>query len=63
MNASMVGSAPANIERLDALAPAPAGDFWVADRPSVLEKKQVLMADRAGGDVLGPQCQVRPQNF
>jgi hypothetical protein len=39
----MVGSAPANIERLDALAPSPAGDFWVADRTPVFEEEEVLM--------------------
>jgi hypothetical protein len=31
--------APSNIERLDALAPAPAGDLRVADRPCVFEKE------------------------
>ena len=54
----VIGPAPSNIERLDALAPAPAGDFRVADRPSVFEKKQMLMVDFAGRDVLLAQCQV-----
>jgi hypothetical protein len=44
----MVGPTPSNVERLDAFAPAPAGDFRVADRPSVFEKKQMLMVDFAG---------------
>jgi len=46
----VVGSAPSNIECLDALAPTPAGDFRVADRPSVFEKEEVRMADFAGRD-------------
>ena len=59
----VVGSAPLNIERLDALAPAPAGDFRIADRPSAFEKEQVLMTDFAGRDVLRTEGQVPPQNF
>jgi hypothetical protein len=59
----VVGSAPSNIERLDALAPAPAGDFRVTDRPSVFEKEQVLMAHFAGRDVFRAQYQAVPQNF
>jgi hypothetical protein len=43
----VVGSAPSNTERLDALAPAPAGDFRVADRAAIFEEEQVLMADFA----------------
>jgi hypothetical protein len=39
----VVGPAPSNVESLDALAPAPPGDLWVAmGRPSVWEE-QVLM--------------------
>jgi hypothetical protein len=56
----VVGPTPANIERLDALAPSPAGDLRVADRPSILEKEQVLMADFAGRDVFVSQFQVPP---
>ena len=54
----MVGPAPSNIECLDTLAPTPAGDFRVVDRPSVFEKEEVLMADFAGRDVLsaGPSA-------
>jgi hypothetical protein len=59
----VIGSAPSNIERLDALAPAPASDLRVADRPFVFEKEQVLMADFAGRDVFRVQCQVPPENF
>lgn len=59
----MVGPAPSNIECLDTLAPTPAGDFRVVDRPSVFEKEEVLMADFAGRDVLSAQGQVPPQNF
>jgi hypothetical protein len=29
--------------------PSPAGDFRIADRPAVLEEKEVLMAYFAGG--------------
>ena len=47
----VIGSAPSNIERLDALAPAPAGDLRVADRPSVFEEKEVLMRYFSGRDV------------
>jgi hypothetical protein len=47
----VVGPAPANTKRLDALAPAPAGDFRIADRPSILEEKEVLMRYFAGRDV------------
>ena len=47
----MIGPAPANTERLDALAPAPAGDLRVADRPSVFEEKEVLMRYFSGRDV------------
>jgi hypothetical protein len=41
----MVRAAPTNIERLDALASAPASDLRVADRPSVFAKEQVLTSD------------------
>jgi hypothetical protein len=47
----VVGPAPSNIERPDALAPAPAGDFRIAYRPSVFEEEKMLMADFAGRDV------------
>ncbi len=36
--ARVVGATPLNIERLDGLAPAPAGDLRVADRPDVFEE-------------------------
>ena len=56
----VVGSTPSNIERFDALAPAPAGDFRVADRAAIFEKEQVLMADFAGRDVFRAQRQMPP---
>ena len=56
----VVGPTPSNVECLDALAPAPAGDLRVADRPSVFEKERVLMANFAGRDVFRPQRQVPP---
>jgi hypothetical protein len=34
----MGGTAPSNVERLGALAPAPAGDFRDADRAAVFEE-------------------------
>src|ERR1700722_3958063 len=58
----VVGSAPSNIERLDALAPTPASDLGVADRAAVFEKEQAFMADFFR-DVLGAECQVALQNF
>jgi CheY-like chemotaxis protein len=57
------GPAPSNIECLDALAPAPAGDFRVADRPSVFKKEQMLMVDFAGRDVLLAKRQVALKDF
>ena len=54
----VVGAAPANSERRDALAPAPAGDFRVADWPAVFEKKKVRMRYFSGGDVLIAERQV-----
>jgi hypothetical protein len=39
----VIGSAPANTERLDTFAPAPAGDLRVADRPAVFEEEEVLL--------------------
>ena len=42
----VIGAAPTNIERLDALAPAPAGDFRVADRTAIFEKEQVPVVAR-----------------
>ena len=47
----VVGPALSNIERLDALAAAPACDLGVADRRSVFEEEQMVMADFAGRDV------------
>ncbi len=47
----MVGPTPANRERLDALAPSPAGDFRVADRAAVFEEEEMLMPYFAGRDV------------
>jgi hypothetical protein len=44
----MVGPTQSNVECLDALAPAPAGDFRIADGSSVFQKKQMLMVDFAG---------------
>jgi len=54
----VVGPAPANIERLDALAPAPARNFRITDRPSVFEEKEVLMPYFAGRDVFIAKRQV-----
>ena len=51
----VVGSTPANIERLDALAPTPAGDFRITDRAAVFEEEEVLMPDLAGRDVFLPE--------
>src|ERR1700730_16577942 len=45
---TVVGPAPANIERLDALPPAPARNFRITDRPSVFEEKEMLMRYFAG---------------
>src|SRR5450432_2751399 len=59
----VVGPALPNIECLDALAPAPAGDCRVADRPSVFKKEQMLMVDLAGRDVLLAQRQVTLKDF
>jgi hypothetical protein len=56
--ARMVGSTPANIECFDTLAPAPAGDFRVADRAAVFEEEEVLMTYFAGRDVFLAQRQV-----
>jgi hypothetical protein len=56
----MIVPAPSNIECLDALAPAPAGDLRIADWPSVFEKEEVLMADFAGRDVFRAQWQMPP---
>ncbi len=56
----VVGPTPSSIERLDTLAPAPARDFRIADRPPVFKKEQVLMEDFAGRDVFVPECQVPP---
>ena len=53
--ARVVGPAPANAERGDALTPAPARDFRVADRPSVVEEEKMLMADFAGIHVFVPE--------
>jgi len=49
----MVGTAQGNIESFDTLAPAPARNFRIADRPSVFEEEEVLMpyfAGRVTGD-------------
>jgi hypothetical protein len=54
----VAGPTPANIKRGDALAPAPAGDFRVADRAAVLEEEEVLMPYFAGGDVFLAKSQV-----
>jgi hypothetical protein len=54
----VIGSAPANTERLDALAPAPAGDLRVADRPAVFEEKEMLMRYFSGRDVFRAERQV-----
>ena len=54
----MVGPAPANIERLDALAPAPARNFRITDRPSVFEEKEVLMRYFTGREVFSAERQV-----
>ena len=59
----MVGPTPPNIERLDALAPSPAGDLRVADRPSVFEEEEMPMADFAGRNVFRAECQVALKNF
>jgi len=59
----VVGPAPANIECLDALAPAPAGDFRVADWPAVFEKEKVLMVDFAGRDEFCAERQVSVGRF
>jgi hypothetical protein len=61
--ARVVGRAPANAERGDVLAPAPVGDFRVADRRSVVEEEKMLMTDFAGLDAFVPECQVPPKNF
>ena len=47
----MVGPAPSNIECLDTLAPAPAGDCRVANRTAIFKKEQLLMLNFAGRDV------------
>jgi len=54
----MVGPAPLNIECLDTLTPAPAGDFRVADRTAIFEREQVPVVDFAGRDVFRAECQV-----
>jgi hypothetical protein len=51
----VIGPAPANIECFDTLAPAPAGDFRIADRAAVFEEEEVLMPDFAGRDVFLPE--------
>ncbi len=56
--ARVVGPAPANTKGLDALAPAPAGDFRITDRPSVFKEKKVLMPYFAGRDVFLAERQV-----
>jgi hypothetical protein len=56
--ARVVGPTPANTERLDAFAPAPAGDFRVADRPAVFEEKEMLMRYFSGRDVFIAQREV-----
>jgi hypothetical protein len=44
----VIGPTPANRERRDALAPAPASDFRVANRAAVFEEEEMLMVDFAG---------------
>jgi hypothetical protein len=51
----VIGPAPANMECFDTLAPAPAGDFRIADRAAVFEEEQVLMPNFAGRDVFLPE--------
>jgi hypothetical protein len=54
----VIGPAPANTKRLDGLAPAPAGDLRIADRPSVFEEEKVLMPYFSGRDVFIAKRQV-----
>ena len=58
----VVRAAPSNVQRLGALAPAPAGDS-LADRPSVFKIEQLLMVDFAVRDVFLAQSQVTLKDF